>query len=497
MEMKIRREQLCYERLAADVCRQIVIEGEAVLPGSMRDAVTVLSVQAQAHLTGVQAGTDRVAIRGRACFSVLYTQGDLTRIRVIETTCDFSHGIEVRGVTPGMRLEAAVCVRETNGVAGSGRLSLSAQLDISVLAFEREERNAAADVQAEAGLCRKNQTLQMSACRTLGEEKTLVREEFDLPERLAVQDVLTAMGTAVVRDITGGNGHIGVSGTIEVRVWHRPEKNGDALVMTLHEAPFDVKIPAQTAEDMPLTARAQVIDIMADSASIDRQRTMRVEAEVCVRLFGREEAEIDLLEDLYSTDGPLLEPQTEVIDVFTSRECGSVRESVRLQATLPTDAPPIETVLWAAANPLHVEHESAGRRLNTQGVMGLTLVYLPVDSDIPYAVRTREPFSMTFPIEAGDGARVQMHVVECGIGPATSDRVELRCVLSADVRAQEIRHLRIVTDIAQKQEEKHAHGFVLVWPAPGESRWDTARRLRVPQENLRAVGPNALMAFRK
>ena len=129
--------------------------------------------------------------------------------------------------------------------------------------------------------------------------------------------------------------------------------------------------------------------------------------------------------------------------------------------------------------------------------MGVTLVYLPVDSDIPYAVRTREPFSMTFPLEAGENVRARLQAVECSVGPATSDRAELRCVLQMHARQQDAQRVRLVTDVQESPEEIHERGFVLVWPAPGESRWDTARRLRVPQESLKPAGKNALMAFRR
>ena len=50
MELTLSRETLCFERLALSQREQISVEGEATLPGSMRDAVTVLSVQAQAYL---------------------------------------------------------------------------------------------------------------------------------------------------------------------------------------------------------------------------------------------------------------------------------------------------------------------------------------------------------------------------------------------------------------------------------------------------------------
>ena len=49
----------------------------------------------------------------------------------------------------------------------------------------------------------------------------------------------------------------------------------------------------------------------------------------------------------------------------------------------------------------------------------------------------------------------------------------------------------------REPEQKQEHGFVLVWPVAGESRWDTARRLRVREENLKPAGRNALVAFRR
>ena len=54
-----------------------------------------------------------------------------------------------------------------------------------------------------------------------------------------------------------------------------------------------------------------------------------------------------------------------------------------------------------------------------------------------------------------------------------------------------------ITQISQRPAEKQEHGFVLVWPAEGESRWDTARRLRVAPDSLRPAGKRALLALRR
>ena len=129
--------------------------------------------------------------------------------------------------------------------------------------------------------------------------------------------------------------------------------------------------------------------------------------------------------------------------------------------------------------------------------MQVTLIYLPVDSDIPYAVHTREPFAMTFPIEADTDVHVYARVMETAPGATTSDRAELRCVLGLHAVQHGVQHMQAATDVRELPVEKQERGFVLVWPPEGESRWETARRLRVAQESLRPAGKGALLAFRK
>ena len=65
VEMTLSRETLCFERLALTREEQVSVEGEATLPGSMRDAVTVLSVQAQAYLEDARATAGGMTLRGR------------------------------------------------------------------------------------------------------------------------------------------------------------------------------------------------------------------------------------------------------------------------------------------------------------------------------------------------------------------------------------------------------------------------------------------------
>lgn len=236
---------------------------------------------------------------------------------------------------------------------------------------------------------------------------------------------------------------------------------------------------------------------MADSIADDKHRTLRVEAEVRVRLSCCVQEEKQLLEDLYSITGDELIPQTETFDIHQFEESADARESTRLQVALPKDAPPIGSVLTAFAQPTITAVAPAGKRLNAEGVMAVTLIYLPMDSDIPMAVRSREPFEMTFPMEAADGALTQAHVIEATPGPATSDRAEVRCVVSLHMVKHGVRPTAAIVDVEQRRRRDRSAALCWFGPQKAKRAGRRPNGCASPEEELHPAGKGAVLAFRR
>lgn len=59
-----------------------------------------------------------------------------------------------------------------------------------------------------------------------------------------------------------------------------------------------------------------------------------------------------------------------------------------------------------------------------------------------------------------------------------------------------VRPTAAIVDVEQRPAARQERGFVLVWPAKGETRWQTAKRLRVAEEELHPAGKGAVLAFR-
>lgn len=496
MEATVERRGLRYEQLAARCREQVTIEGETALGGSMRDAVTVLAVTARPCVVSAKAAQNEVVINGKAAFHVLYTQGDLTRVRTLETTCDFTHTLAAPGARAGMRVTAELSAQECEGAASGGRMTLHALLLATAEIIEEAEAQIVTNVPDAAELQMRETEVSPLLTSVVCEDSSLVRNEFDIPQKTGAGAVLDVGACAADVELTGGGGRLGVSGTAQVRVLHRASEPGAPFVQTMHELPFSFAMEADVPPDAQLTALAEITDVVADCAEGEKDSTLRVEAEVRVRVMAMRHTQERFPADLYSLSGPVLVPQTEELRIHIGQKTTQVQESVRIQAALPEDAPPIGTMLAAFALPTLTDIAPAGRRLDAEGVMSLTLLYLPVDSDIPYSASVREPFQMTFPAEVGERTEAVLSVIETTPGSATSDRAEVRCVLALSAKEHEEQTVRVITDVRQEEAAECAErGFVLVWPASGESRWDTARALRVREESLTEAGGGALLAL--
>jgi len=121
--------------------------------------------------------------------------------------------------------------------------------------------------------------------------------------------------------------------------------------MTQHDLPCEMTLEGYLPEEAQPQAKTDVLDVMADSARRGDARLLRVEAQVRVALNAFKKEEKQLLEDVYSLEGPELETAGEDVEIHTASRCADVRESLRLQASLPSQAPPIGTVMAAFALP--------------------------------------------------------------------------------------------------------------------------------------------------
>ena len=508
MNEPIQKQELVLDQLAADVAAQAVVEGDAALPGSMRDAVTVLGVSAQAVIERAQVQADQISVSGQVSFHVLYTQGDLTRVQVLETGSDFSDVLAAAGVSADMHATAGAEVLEALASASGGRLHLRAVLSLRAQAMQETRVDAVTDIAMEPQRLRtRRQEITWMRTREAGRERTLLREEFDLSGALGVGDTLFATAQAHTGEMTGGEGRANVTGVIDLCVYHAGAPGTRPLIVTRHSMPFEVTvgINGEIAPDAQLDAQATLRDVLADSMSAgdDGSRVLRAEVELEVQLLAHEKQTATLLQDAYTLYGDTLALERTRMSVNGMSERVCAKDSGKMILTLPEGKEPVGTVLAAFALPVVGAQEATGSQLRVDGVLDTTVIYLPPDSGIPVSAQLSQAFTASFDAPVAPGAWTRLCCTELNASGITSDRIEARYVLEMCARGGGRQEIEPVTQVKTVEPGEERGGICVYFPGGNETMWDVARRYRVDEAALeranagRAAGAPVIVLRRR
>lgn len=130
MDIRLLKENIQMERLAAIGRGQTVVEGEITLPGGLREEARALHAGGMAVIDTVEALQDKVSIGGKVTFHALYTQGDPGKVQAIEATADFMHVVDMPGVQPRNLCRMEAQVEHVDASASGGRLMMKAVVSV-------------------------------------------------------------------------------------------------------------------------------------------------------------------------------------------------------------------------------------------------------------------------------------------------------------------------------------------------------------------------------
>lgn len=494
MEIEWMRENMETEQVITAKPSQITVETEAALPGGLREEARVLYADAAASVSGGEWTGGRITADGKVIFHVLYAQGDMDRVRALETSADFAHALTVEdgGGAPGAaRIRPRAEVVSVSAKAFNGRLLLKALLSLTAEAAAPRTVNCIQSAAEEGGVQRLDQTVTVERTVGEGEGQTLLREEFSLSDVLQITETLYAVAQAQVEDILGGaDGRATVTGTIRLEAWHASDMPGRPLVNTRHTMPFEQAVNLSGALGDALTARSEVRDVaVLSQENEDGSRVMRAEVQLYSEITAVGTGEETILRDVFTTQGDAVSTQTETI----SYRSGTVNEQsdapVRAVMILEGGAPRVKTALSGFVRPILTAARSENGQLTAEGVMELTLIYLTDDSDAVLSAQAETPFRAAFATAAGPEDHLQLTAGEVELSALTGDRVEFRC--QARLSAEGVRQstVAVITQAETAPAPAQEKGISLYYVQPGEGVWDIAKRYRTPLSEIKALNP--------
>lgn len=490
--MDLRLEHTVIEpEMPCGSCRsQITVEGDVTLPGSLRETTNVLHAAAMAVVENAESTQGRATIAGRVVFCVLYTQGEAHRVDAIEASADFTHLCELAGAVPRAEVYACARVEHVTATVQNGRMTMRAIVGLWARANGCEPVEALTRV-GLPGTQQRTQQIQMRRTVGRGSADVLLREEFDLPADLDIHDTLGAWAAVQMHDVSGGQGRIGLAGEVTIEAVHASDLPGKPIVVTRHTAPVSQSVELSGEGGDLLDGRMVIKDVAVASQDMgDGERTLRAEVLLGLTAWADREETAQVLTDAYTTSGDALRLEHAALTLRTGDRRMHAAESGKASLLLPEGARPVRTVLAAFATPVLTGFAQQGSRLMAEGVLEATLLYMSDEGDAPLSARMEAPFRAAFAASASPEDLVTLTAANVEAVPVTSDRVELRYVLHADIDGVQTAQTEIVTGAAAVPAADMTGDIVLYFTQPGEGAWDIARRYRLPEEELRALNPD-------
>ena len=494
MELRLIRENMETEQIISAKPTQATVETEVAQPGGLREEARVYYADAQVTVNGGEMTGSRVSADGRVTFHVLYAQGDLAHVKVIEVPADFTQSLplkEENAAAAAVRLTPRAEVQHASAKAFNGRLLLRAIVLLTAEAALPRTVSFVRDVEEDGSIQRATQTLAMQRTVGEGEGQTLLREEFDLSDVLQITNTLYAAGQAQVEDILGGaDGKVTVTGTIAIEAYHTSDMPGRPLVYTRHLMPYEQTVALSGALGDAMAASSTVRDVaVLSQENEDGSRIMRAEVQLSSAVTAVESQEMTVLRDLFTTEGQDVETAREQVTFRNGTVNGQAAESGRSVMILPEGSPRVKTALLGFLRPVLVKAERQNGRLIADGILSSALIYLTDDSDVPLSVEQEMPFHAAFAFDAGPEDALSLSAVQVEPTPITGDRVEFKYILRLTAQGVRKGEASVITDAEAADTAPAEKGIALCFVQPGETLWDIAKRYRVSLEEIRQLNP--------
>ena len=494
MEKQWIRETMETEQIISAKPTQAVVETEITMPGGLREEAKVFFADASAVISGGEISGSRVTAEGRVTFHVLYAQGDLSQVNVLETTADFTQSMplqEEMGGLPSLRAQPRVQMQQVSARAMNGRLLLRAVLNLTAKAALCRTVSMIRDAADGEALERSMQTISVQRTVGEGEARSLLREEFELSDVLNIKNTLFASAQAQVEDILGGaDGKATVTGTISIDAYHTSDLPGRPLVYTRHAMPFEQQVNLSGSSGDFLTARSDVRDVaVLSQANEDGGRILRAEVQLSTVMTAMEARKLTMLEDAYTLTGEALETQTQTVSCRSDTIHETASESGKTVLTLAEGSPRVKTALLGFVRPVLVSAQRQKDKLAVDGVVDAAVLYLTDDSSEPVAARQEEPFHCVFTTSAAPEDDLTLTALQVEPSVVTGDRVELKDILRLQAEGVRQAEARVITDIQAVEAPEKEQGIVLSFLQPGETLWDLAKRHRIPLAELNRLNP--------
>ncbi|NLB80420.1 MAG: DUF3794 domain-containing protein, partial [Clostridiaceae bacterium] len=388
MMVDSRHESICISEAVINAFSRPHAEIDIIVPDTKPDIAKVLQVDAHAVITSKECAANSVLTEGKINLNILYI-GENNKMNNIRHVYNFKDTLAAESTTPDMNVGLECDIENIEyEVINSRKMSIRTITAIDARIVSPFEIHALTGVSG-AGCEKLFKSIKPYHAVMRLDERIMLKERLEVPAgKPGIASVLKFDANIGSTQVKTATNKIVIKGTLNIVTLFVGDMDENAIQFMEHEMPFTEVIDVDGAdEQMAADIDLTVCDITYQTEDDDDGdcRVLIAEADIFVSGKIIRQQQLEILEDIYSTDLNLcVAKDTAMLDkiAFDTKTQLTVNDI----ASIPADLPEIIQVYNIIAKPYLTTARVEGGKVIIEGIIDTYILYL--SDDIGYPIYT-------------------------------------------------------------------------------------------------------------
>ena len=503
-KIELIRQNLHRNQYKSHASTQITLDDDFIVPDAMDDMEQIIVNSGDVILDSVRNQEERVMIRGKLAFQVLYRNPE-GGLQTLAGNIAIEEPVNVPGLEEkdeaGVSWELEDLSTE---MINSRKLSVKAILTFQVrtealvdgeaVVEARETENGKMESQEDSPLQVRKRTMDTAALKARRKDTARVRETITLPgNKPAMEQIIWKEMSLSLPSAKPQDGSLLAEGQIHVFCLYEGEGEEMPIQWFEETVPFSSVVELdQSSEGMPSFTRMRLVhkdlEIKPDADGELRELELDAVVELDMKLYAEEP--LELVEDLYATDREINVIREETkFDKILTNTTGKCKVTDRMKYDSS------DRILQICHNDGQIKIDQTEVKedgLEISGVLEVTFLYMTSDDKEP--IRSGSdviPFQYFIEVPGVDKESVWQlasELEQLSSVMAGNDTIEVRAVLNLELLALQPVRCPVITEIQEKpldmESLKALPGITGYIMKKGDRLWDVAKRFHTTVDHV-------------
>ena len=481
MEMDIKKEKVCINKLIAEKQEIVFVEEDMIVPDSKPDILNTINLCGNVCIYKKEVLDGKIRIDGCINTYIMYLPGsEEDRVRGLNTSIDFSKTIQIPEAKEGMDANICVDIKSIEcKVLNERKINIRASLDMKIKIYSNEDVEIVNKIDCGNDVQELKETFNINSLIGRSSTKVYVKDTININESDEIAEILKANVELVDNDIKISYNKILAKCEVSVKIMYLTEDNRINKIET--------KIPAvgfidlqNIAEDNICDINNQINNIVIKPNQAD-EHSIYIEVEIETSVSAFERKEIALIQDVYSPCMNLGFTQRKI-----TTQSNRIEQNKQFTITSKTNIPEmqnseiLDTQIMTNINKEQVRENA----INYEGEMTVNFIFLNENNSINSMV-SKIPF--TFEIDNQTGS--EKVDVDTKIMPVNADfkansNGDIDCKIDMEVFSNILQNANMnIIDNVEVQENEEQTGdeydsLIIYIVQKGDTLWKIAKKFR-------------------